>query len=92
MTQHGYQSAPSQLVNSADFAARDEKIRCLSYGVMRTLAGLPQDLFAGYWRDVLGTLLARLPGEGYYVQQSGSPGAGVFANITNRRGKRTNRG
>jgi hypothetical protein len=63
MIQHGHQNAPSQFSN--DFAARDENIRCLSYGVMRKLAGLPQDLFAGYWRDVLGTLLARLPGVGY---------------------------
>src|SRR3984885_7336747 len=71
MTQLGRQNAPSQLVN--DFAARDETIRCLSYGVMRKLAGLPRDLFAGYWRDVLGTLLARLPGVGYYVQPHFSP-------------------
>jgi hypothetical protein len=71
MTQLGRQNAPSQLVN--DFAARDETIRCLSYGVMRKLAGLPRDLFAGYWRDVLGTLLARLPGVGYYVQHHFSP-------------------
>jgi hypothetical protein len=68
MDQHTYQGAPSQLVNTADFSARDENIRPLSYGVMRKLAGLPQDLFEGYWRDVLGTLLARLPGVGYYVQ------------------------
>ena len=68
MTQHSLQRAPSQLVNTADFAARDERICCLSYGVMRKLAGLPQDLFAGYWRDVLGPLCARLPGVGYYVQ------------------------
>jgi hypothetical protein len=34
---------------------------------MRKLAGLPQDLFAGYC-DVLGPLCARLPGVGYYVQ------------------------
>jgi hypothetical protein len=71
MTQLGRQNAPSQLVN--DFAARDETIRCLSYGVMRKLAGLPRDLFACYWRDVLGTLLARLPGVGYYVQHHFSP-------------------
>jgi hypothetical protein len=68
MTQHSPQRAPSQLVNTADFAARDERICCLSYGVMRKLAGLPQDLFAGYWRDVLGPLCARLPGVDYYVQ------------------------
>jgi hypothetical protein len=68
MTQHSQQSAPTLLVNTVNFAARDENIRCLSYGVMRKLAGLPQDLFAGYWRDVLGPLVARLPGLGYYVQ------------------------
>jgi hypothetical protein len=71
MTQHGHQHAPSHVLN--DFAARDENIRCLSYGVMRKLAGLPQDLFAAYWRDVLGTLLARLPGVGYYAQHHFSP-------------------
>jgi hypothetical protein len=68
MTQHGHQHAPSQSLN--DFAARDKNIRCLSYGVTRKL---PQDLFAGYWRDVLGTLLARLPGVGYYAQHHFSP-------------------
>ena len=47
---------------------RATNIRCLSYGVMRKLTGLPRDLFASYWRDVLGPLLARLPGVGYYVQ------------------------
>jgi hypothetical protein len=61
MTLHNQQNAPSQLINAGDFAARDEHIRCLSYGVMRKLAGLPQDLFAGYWRDVLGPLLALAP-------------------------------
>ena len=68
MTQHSYPNAPTQFVDPANFAARDRNVRCLSYGVLRKLAGLPQDLFAGYWRDVLGTLLARLPGVGYYVQ------------------------
>jgi len=68
MTLHNHQNAPSQLTNTGDFAARDEHIRSVSYGVMRKRAGLPQDLFAGYWRDVLGPLLARLPGVGYYVQ------------------------
>jgi hypothetical protein len=29
----------------------------------------PQDLFTGYWREVLGQLLARLPGVGCYVQR-----------------------
>ena len=73
MDRHSHSNAPSQLMNTTNFAARDEQIRCLSYGVMRKLTGLPQDLFAGYWRDVLGTLLARLPGVGYYVQHDFSP-------------------
>jgi hypothetical protein len=73
MTQHDHQNTPSQLGITADFAARDEHIRCLSYGVMRKLPGLPQDMFACYWRDVLGTLLARLPGVSYYVQHHFSP-------------------
>jgi hypothetical protein len=68
MTQHSHPNAPLQLVNTADLATRDDHIRCLSYGVVRKLAGLPQDLFANYWRDVLGPLLARLPGLNYYVQ------------------------
>jgi hypothetical protein len=68
MTQHSQQSTQSPLVDTADFAARDERIRCRSYAVVRKLAGLPQDLFASYWRDRLGPLLARLPGVGYYVQ------------------------
>jgi hypothetical protein len=72
-TQDNSPNAPSQLVNTTDFAPRDENIRCLSYGVMRKLAGLPRDLYASYWRDVLGTLLARLPGVGYYVQHHFSP-------------------
>ena len=68
MTRYSNQTAPTQFVDTADFAARDESIRCQSYGVVRKLAGLPEDLFAGYWRDALGPLLARLPGVGYYVQ------------------------
>src|SRR5258708_37560704 len=68
MTQPSYPSAPTPFVNTANFAARDENVRCLSYGVLRKLAGLPRDLFADYWRDVLGTLCARLPGISYYVQ------------------------
>jgi hypothetical protein len=64
MTQH----SPTQFVETANFAARDENLRCLSYGVLRKLAGLPRDLFADYWRDVLGPLCARLPGVSYYVQ------------------------
>src|SRR5260370_11193722 len=68
MTKHSHQTAPTPFVDKANFAARDQNVRCQSYGVMRKLAGLPQDLFAGYWRDVLGPLCARLPGVGYYVQ------------------------
>src|SRR5260370_8430317 len=68
MTQHSYQNAPTQFVDTANFAARDANVRCLSYGVLRKLAGLPRDLFADYWRDVLGPLCARLPGITYYVQ------------------------
>src|SRR6267142_2515079 len=68
MTQHSYPNAPTQFVDTANFAARDENLRCLSYGVLRKHAGLPQDLFADYWRDVLGPLCARLPGISYYVQ------------------------
>ena len=68
MTLHSQQNAPAQFVDTADFAARDGNIRCSSYGVLRKLSGLPRDLFADYWRDVLGPLCARLPGVGYYVQ------------------------
>jgi hypothetical protein len=65
---HDHQNVAPQLVNTADFAARDERIRSLSYGVLRKHAGLARDLFADYWRDVLGPLCARLPGVAYYVQ------------------------
>jgi hypothetical protein len=68
MTQPSHPNAPTQFVDTANFAARDENVRYLSYGVLRKLAGLPRDLFADYWRDVLGTLCARLPGISYYVQ------------------------
>jgi hypothetical protein len=68
MTPNSQQAPPVPFVATANFAARDENIRCLSYGVVRKLAGLPRDLFADYWRDVLGPLCARLPGVGYYVQ------------------------
>jgi hypothetical protein len=75
MTQNGQQNAPAQFVDTANFAARDENIRCLSYGVLRKLAGLPRDLFADYWRDVLGPLCARLPGVGYSAPLfTGPPG------------------
>src|ERR1700730_15807492 len=68
MTEHSHPNGPTQFVDTANFAARDKNLRCLSYGVLRKLAGLPRDLFADYWRDVLGTLCARLPGISYYVQ------------------------
>jgi hypothetical protein len=73
MTQPGHQNAPSQSMDLPDFAARDEHISCLSYGVLRKLSGLPRGLFANYWRDVLGPLCARLPGVDYYVQHHFSP-------------------
>lgn len=73
MTPNSQQIAPVPFVDTANFAARDENIRCLSYGVLRKHAGLPRDLFADYWRDVLGPLCARLPGVGYYVQHHFSP-------------------
>jgi hypothetical protein len=68
MTQHDHRNAATQFVDTANFAARDKNARCLSYGVLRKLAGLPRDLFTDYWRDVLGPLCARLPSVGYYVQ------------------------
>jgi hypothetical protein len=68
MIQHTHPKAPTPFLDTANFAARDENVRCLSYGVLRKLAGLPHDLFADYWRDVLGTLCARLPGISYYAQ------------------------
>jgi hypothetical protein len=68
MRPHSQQAATAPFVDMVNFAARDENISCLSYGVLRKLAGLPRDLFADYWRDVLGPLCARLPGVGYYVQ------------------------
>ena len=73
MTPNSQQIVPAPFVDTVNFAARDENIRCLSYGVLRKLAGLPRDLFADYWRDVLGPLCARLPGVGYYVQHHFSP-------------------
>jgi hypothetical protein len=73
MPPNSQQAAPVPFVGTANFAARDENIRCLSYGVLRKLAGLRRDLLADYWRDVLGPLCARLPGVGYYVQHHFSP-------------------
>jgi hypothetical protein len=43
MTQHSHPNAPTKFADTANFAARDESVRCLSYGVLRKLAGLPQD-------------------------------------------------
>jgi hypothetical protein len=68
VTPHSQQAAPAPSVDTANFAARDQNMSCLSYGVLRKLAGLPRDLFADYWRDVLGPLCAWLPGVGFHVQ------------------------
>jgi hypothetical protein len=62
MTQRDHQNVPTEFMDTTNFAARDVNISCLSYGVLRKLPGLPRDLFANYWRDVLGPLCARLPG------------------------------
>src|SRR5882757_7802585 len=51
MTQHSQPNAPTPFVDTANFAARDENVRCLSYGVLRKLAGLPQDLFTDHWAN-----------------------------------------
>jgi hypothetical protein len=41
MTENGQQNAPAPSVDTANFAARDQNMSCLSYGVLRKLAGLP---------------------------------------------------
>lgn len=51
-----------------DHGSRDSSIRCQTYSPVRRLEGLPQELFATYWRDVHGPLCSRLPGLGFYVQ------------------------
>jgi hypothetical protein len=54
--------------HDADHGARDARIRLQTYSPVRRLEGLPEALFANYWRDVHGPLCSRLPGLGFYVQ------------------------
>lgn len=56
-------------MNRTDFSARDKVVRHNIYASVRRRDGLPQALFAHYWRDVHATLCARLPGLNFYVQQ-----------------------
>lgn len=52
-----------------DFSSRDKAVKHNIYASVRRRNGLPQALFANYWRDVHATLCARLPGLNFYVQQ-----------------------
>ena len=52
-----------------DFSARDCAVKHNVYASVRRRDGVPQELFASYWRDVHSTLCSRLPGLGFYVQQ-----------------------
>ncbi len=54
---------------TTDYSARDAVVRRNVYASVRRRDGLPQDMFANYWRDVHATLCSRLPGLGFYVQQ-----------------------
>jgi hypothetical protein len=54
---------------AADYSSRDGIVRHNVYASVRRRDGLPQELFANYWRDVHSTLCSRLPGLGFYVQQ-----------------------
>jgi hypothetical protein len=54
--------------HDVDHGARDARIRLQTYSPVRRLDGLPEALFASYWRDVHGPLCSRLPGLGFYVQ------------------------
>jgi hypothetical protein len=54
--------------HDADHGPRDARIRVQTYSPVRRLDGLPEALFATYWRDVHGPLCSRLPGLGFYVQ------------------------
>jgi hypothetical protein len=51
-----------------NYAARDESIRINSYTTVLRREGVPQEVFATYWRDVHGPLCARIPGLAWYVQ------------------------
>ncbi|KTB71455.1 MULTISPECIES: hypothetical protein [Pseudomonas] len=53
---------------SGNYGARDENIVINSYTTVLRRNGVPNDLFATYWRDVHGPLCARLEGLGWYVQ------------------------
>jgi hypothetical protein len=54
---------------SIDYSERDAVVRHNVYASVRRRDGLPQALFANYWRDVHATVCSRLPGLGFYVQQ-----------------------
>lgn len=56
-------------MSTIDYSARDERVRRNVYASVRRRDGLPQALFANYWRDVHATLCSRLPGLDFYVQQ-----------------------
>ena len=56
-------------MSTIDYSARDEQVRRNVYASVRRRDGLPQALFASYWRDVHATLCSRLPGLDFYVQQ-----------------------
>jgi hypothetical protein len=56
-------------MNMHDFSARDNVVKHNVYASVRRRDGLPQELFANYWRDVHATLCSRLPGLDFYVQQ-----------------------
>jgi hypothetical protein len=56
-------------MSTTDYSARDKRVRRNVYASVRRRDGLPQHLFANYWRDVHATLCSRLPGLDFYVQQ-----------------------
>ena len=51
-----------------NFKDRDKAIAVNSYTMVKRRTGVPQEVFAAYWRDVQGPLCSRLPGLGWYVQ------------------------
>src|SRR5882757_11399097 len=57
------------IMTANDFSARDCAVKHNVYASVRRRDGVPQELFATYWRDVHATLCSRLPGLGFYVQQ-----------------------
>ncbi|WP_086386822.1 EthD domain-containing protein [Caballeronia sordidicola] len=56
-------------MTAQDFSSRDDVVNHNVYASVRRRDGLPQELFANYWRDVHATLCSRLPGLNFYVQQ-----------------------